>query len=97
MRIRVVDEEACAPYVAQFLHWYREQGRFEGLIGSTQQRATTLREVRRIPVPLPSLAVQRDLVDNLAAVAAAADSLRQRKAAADSMLRETARSLVGDG
>jgi type I restriction enzyme, S subunit len=95
MRIRVLDAHATAPYVAQFLHWYREHGRFEGLIGSTQQRATTLREVRRIPVPLPSLEAQSVLVDQLAAIEAAGSALRLRRDSAGAMLREVAHALAG--
>lgn len=95
MRIRVLDQSASAPFVAQYLHWYRAQGRFEGLIGSTQQRATTLREVRRILVPTPPRDLQSVLLDQLASIEAAESALRLGKNSADAMLREAARALAG--
>jgi len=96
MRIRINASEASPAYVAQFLHWYREQGTFEGLIGSTQQRATTLRDVRRIAVPVPPRSMQDGLVDDLQSIEFTALSLRRRHLEAAEIQMLVSRTLSGD-
>jgi type I restriction enzyme S subunit len=95
MRIRIQSPEACTAYVAQFLHWYRERGRFEGLIGSTQQRATTLREVRRVEVPVPPNDVQLIFVEHLQSLQRATQLLRTQRTTAQHLMRLGSFALAG--
>jgi type I restriction enzyme S subunit len=89
MRIRANGELVNSSFLYHFLSWYRESGLFDGLIGSTQQKATTLRDVREIRVPLPTPDVQveigRVLNESMEAVFAAKsrieDSMRRQLAA----------------
>lgn len=87
LRIRPDDGKVRGRFLYYFLTWFRETGRFDGLIGATQQKATTLRDVRRIPVPVPSLREQDEVVDAIDSVAGSLVSLEARKCAAECVLR----------
>lgn len=65
MRIRADENIATAEWLYHFLSWFKHAGFFRGLIGSTQQRATTLRDVRKIEVPVPCMEAQYRLCDQL--------------------------------
>jgi restriction endonuclease S subunit len=87
LRIRPDDGTVRGRFLCQYLTWFRETGRFDGLIGATQQKATTLRDVRRIQVPVPTLHEQDEAVAAIDSVAAALASLEARRGAAESMFR----------
>jgi type I restriction enzyme, S subunit len=87
LRIRPDDRIVRGKFLYQFLTWYRETGRFDGLIGATQQKATTLRDVRRIHVPVPSLREQDDFIDATQSMASALVLLAARSMVASGELR----------
>ncbi|MCB9689724.1 MAG: restriction endonuclease subunit S [Alphaproteobacteria bacterium] len=87
LRIRPDDSRLRGRFLYHFLTWYRETGRFDGLIGATQQKATTLRDVRRIPVPVPSLREQDEFIEVIESTASALVLLSARSMAAGSELR----------
>lgn len=68
LRIRPDESSLRGQFLYHFLTWFRATGQFDALIGATQQKATTLRDVRRIRVPVPPLVEQDRVVDALAII-----------------------------
>lgn len=87
LRIRPDEAKVRGRFLYHFLTWYRETGRFDGLIGATQQKATTLRDVRRIHVPVPPLLTQDEIVDAIDSIAEALVALEARGRGAERAFR----------
>ena len=79
-RIRVKDERLDARFLAWFLHWSWQTGRFRTSITQwVNQAAINKAELARLRVPLPDLAEQRRVVE----IIEAADRLKRRRSEAD--------------